>query len=59
MFDYQTIEQLKMNKHFEYTADHFSNNNELVYEIDKEWNYLTLYFLNNKIHKIRLTFRLE
>jgi type IV secretory pathway VirB4 component len=36
-----------------------SNDNKLVYEVDEEWNYLTLFFYNNNIHKILLTFRLE
>jgi hypothetical protein len=59
LFKYQTIEQFRTHKDFGNIIDGWSSDSELVYEIAKEWDYLTVYFYNANIYKILLTFRLE
>jgi hypothetical protein len=59
LFNDQAIDRLKVNKDFGHIIDYLSNDDELVYEVAEGWDYLTLYFQNDSIHKILLTFRLE
>jgi hypothetical protein len=59
LFKYQSIDQIKEDKEFGYPMDIFSSDDELVYEIDEGWNFMTLFFRDNNLNKIRMTFRLE
>jgi hypothetical protein len=59
LFMHQYLEQFKENEEFGSWMDGFSNDNELVYEIDEGWNFITLFFSDNKLNKVRMTFRLE
>jgi hypothetical protein len=64
LFPDYTIEQFRSDEKFGTIIEQFSDNQKLTYEIDKDknnivWNYITLTFLNGRINKIILTFRLE